>query len=395
VFNSERLVLAFLLTAREHGADVFNYLGCKNYLIESGRIRGVLAEDALSGRQLELIGDQVIDCTGPWAVHNQLFQELIQPMAGKTQARACNILIRRRLSDYALGFLSKPVHHNAGFQTGSRLLFIAPWRDGSLVGTWYYADNSSPAAAGVSREELQAALKDIDSALPSLQLTLDDISFVHCGLLPVTDANEGLGEPLLQKHFQLINAHQQGGPAGLFWVQGVKYTTARAIADYALQQVARAGGKSLKPAVSDKTPLYGGYPWRSSSARLSEATVQRLLKNYGSCTEQILHYIEREPALAEPIPGVADSVQAELQFVLDHEMVYTLSDLLLRRTDIGSLAKPAAETINFCCELMALRFSWNSGLQQLNINDLLARYPKRMLNVRPQTESPPSTQSPL
>lgn len=46
----------------------------------------------------------------------------------------------------------------------------------------------------------------------------------------------------------------------------------------------------------------------------------------------------------------------KLEFVLDHELTYTLSDLVLRRTDIGSFALPAQETIEFCADRLAERW---------------------------------------
>lgn len=378
VLNSERLVLAFLMTAKEHGADVFNYLKCEDYLTDTDTrgVCGVLARDQLSGRQYEIAASAVVDCSGPWALHNKQLRPFLHAPAATTQARAFNLLIKQRLTPVALGFKTRS-------QNKSRLLFIAPWREGSMIGTWYAADDATPDDLSVSASEIEQALAEINNTL-SIELTPEDISFVHCGLLPVSAVGSEQDEPLLQKQVQISHLHEKGGPAGLFCVQGVKYTTARAVAVETLKQVTKYFDKPLKPAISQHTALYGGdigerkdflkqclsrYPcW------LTNTTAERLLRNYGSKTGQILLYASTESNLAEPIPGVANSLQAELKFVLEQEMAFTLSDVLLRRTDIGSLAQPEVETIEFCSQWMSSHCGWDETIRQQNIDDLLKCY---------------------
>lgn len=72
----------------------------------------------------------------------------------------------------------------------------------------------------------------------------------------------------------------------------------------------------------------------------SDGTISRLIKNYCGNFDAILGICEQEPSQAQVVPGMNDTIKAEIEFLLENEMVCKLSDLLLRRTDIGSFKTP-------------------------------------------------------
>jgi glycerol-3-phosphate dehydrogenase len=79
--------------------------------------------------------------------------------------------------------------------------------------------------------------------------------------------------------------------------------------------------------------------------------------------------------LSQCIPGLDDTIKAELAYVIKHEMVYTLSDLMLRRTDIASFERPPAETIKYCADLMEALLGWNASQRAENIDALIKKFP--------------------
>ncbi|MGI9302371.1 MAG: glycerol-3-phosphate dehydrogenase/oxidase [Gammaproteobacteria bacterium] len=378
VFNSERLVLAFIMTAVRQGAHAHNYVTAKEYIVEDRTARGVLAQDRFSGRQHEIIGDAIVDCTGPWALRDTTFRRWVGPEQEARLAKAINLVVDRQVADCALGV--KTTASGDG-----RLLFVTPWRHGSIVGTWYSAHAGSPDDLSITTDELAHYLAQINDALPSLNLTATDVTFAHVGMLPATQGPSVSGEPPLCKKPALMCAEEHGGPAGLYGVQGVKYTTARRVAQQVVDKLAgRLHGKVSRSSTAT-APLYGGDVgdftafMRRCLARhgnsVAEPAIRRLAKNYGSNFDHIMGYAEHDPALLELVPGTADVIKAELYFGLDHEMAVTLSDVILRRTDIGSFSLPATETIDYCAEL--LRDYWGSDRQTRadNKDGLLACYP--------------------
>ncbi len=375
-------MLSFIFSAKDRGAHVFNYAAVEHYIVERGRTKGVLAVDQLSGQHVEILGDAVVDCTGPWAYQNEWFERLVKPNEGPRLARAFNFVVRRPIGNCALGFRPAPEVVAEGV---NRLLFAVPWRDGAIIGTWYAANSDSPEAMVLTDNEVKSPLAEINSVFPRLGLTRDDITLVHVGMLPIDGISEKTGEPELRRKSRIIDAHRLGGPAGLFWVQGVKYTTARHVAVCTIDRIARNLKKTVARSISATTPLYGSDIedfdsfLNSRLARYGEkhgrVVIERLVRNYGTNIDLILEYAARKVELGMLIPGTSNAIRAELEFVMDREIIYTLSDVLLRRTDIGSFSLPAHETIDFCVGMLTQRYDWDRDTQVANMRSFLGHYP--------------------
>lgn len=380
VYNSERLVLAFIMSARQRGADVCNYVEVKTPVIEHDRVRGVLATDRRTGKDIEVSADAVINCAGPWVSQDLQYKQYCYPSQRGEFAKAVNIIVRRRIADCAVG-IKFNVQTEAG--QSNRLMFITPWRDGTLIGTWYFSGSFGPDDLNLSDEELASCIAQVNSACPALDLALEDIANLHIGLLPMESIDQH-GEPALQKKNTICHARDNGGVSGLFWIQGVKYTTARCVAEETVDRAAEYLGKAVTPSRTSETPLYGGdivdisaYTRQAQGLYkdiLSEREVERLIKNYGTNLDKIATYADDLQELGEQVPGTVGVLKAEISFVLDNEMVSTLSDLLLRRTDIGSFELPKKETIDYCADLMATRLGWSETEKTRNINDLIDHY---------------------
>ena len=98
------------------------------------------------------------------------------------------------------------------------------------------------------------------------------------------------------------------------------------------------------------------------------------MNNYGSKYSAILDYVSRDEGLAELVPDSKEAIKAELVYSSKEESTCNLSDLLLRRTDIGSAAKPSLETVKYCTDVMAEELSWNEAEKQSQMNDFLKIY---------------------
>ena len=381
-YNSERLILAFIMSAVQAGADACNYMKKKEYIIDQGKVTGVIAEDGLSGEQLEITAQAVIDCSGPWVAKDLQFNNHVKQKAkSAVMARAVNLVVDRELTTCALGVMSQ-----TGLEDSGRLLFIAPWRQGSIIGTWYYSETASPENLTLSANELTNCLAQVNSVFPSLNLNRDDVTLFHIGMQPADQAAIGSVEPRVWRHSKIIEHGSGGALQGLYWVQGVKLTTARATAEAVVDKVKKYIGGPVRPSRTDQMALYGGdisdceefeQRYRQQLAeQFSSDAITRLIRNYGSNLDSIMGLCDHDQSLAQLVPGTTDTIKAEVDYVLEHEMAYTLSDLILRRTDIGSLACPSAETIDYCADTMASFFSWDQSVRSNNIDALLKHYPE-------------------
>jgi len=373
--NTERLVLAFVMSAVKRGGHACNHLKAKEYHLKNNHIQGVIAYDELTSAEFLIHAKTVIDCTGPSAMQRGL-KENIGLAAGSGLVRAVNIVVRHHIADCAVGI--RPAQSE-----DDRLLFITPWRNGSIIGTWYFSQESPAETLVITKQEIAHCIAQINGILPSLNLSHDDITLVHLGWLPL--GFDGASKTL-QNKFEVFKAAQMNGPEGLFWVQGVKFTTARHVAAHTIDVVSKQINKPVQLSVSDATPLYGGEiedfdVWsgdcqRRYKGRFTAGTIDRLLHNYGTNIDTIADYLNKDISYGEPVPGVPEAIKAEISFILDHEMTYTLSDLLLRRTDLGTFECPRDETIGYCADEMAARWCWDQDTKKTNIKAVLGRYPE-------------------
>lgn len=378
VYNSERLTLAFLRSAWHSGADIANYVEVQGFVHDGQSIKGVQVKDTLSGEQFEISAKTVVNTSGPW-VNRVLskFNGSVLP-APVNFAKAMNLVLRRQLFDtYAVGLYSQNNFHDPDsiVNKGSRLLFVAPWRGKSIVGTAYSVFDGNPDNWSVSEAEIQEFIDALNQAYPEAKLTREDVALVHSGLLPRTNIND-MGEPVLAKQYQ-IHDHSQDGCEGLFSVVGVKYTTARDVAQKVIDRIFQSWGRKVPPSQSASTSLYGGKIEQfgdflaqaidQHAHQVAEPTIQRLVYNYGSEYAQILNYCTNFPD-SHPDSAV---LQAEVLHAVRQEMAQNLSDVVFRRTELGSAGNPGYEKLKVCAEVMGKELGWTTAkteqeVQQVN-----------------------------
>lgn len=386
VYHPERLVLAFVMSALQKGGTALNYSRVQSLEVQDAKVTGVHLYDELTRQTRHVRANVVADCSGPWS-------NLVRAMAPGWHSpkvpftRAVNLVVDKQIDDYAVGLKSKDP------DKGGRLFFIAPWRHASIIGTWYLPDKDGPDAPVLAQAELDAMLAEINAVVPSIELRQPDISLIHFGRLPLVSVT-GLR---LQSKARVTHAVSSGGPAGLFTIVGVKFTTARHVAVCAMSKIAPLLHRNPGPSVSHHTPLYGGaidsiedylqHQFDEYVGRYGEDVLLRLFRNYGSTMDAILMLADQQPDWAGPIPGVEDSLNAELHFVIENEKVVTLNDLILRRTDLGTAGIPAQETIDHCLSVLAQYKGWGPDERARQLEALQNHYPVWCLQPAQETVS--------
>jgi glycerol-3-phosphate dehydrogenase len=125
VQNSERLLLSFLRSAAEAGADVVNYVEVTGFLEAANQVFGIKARDALTGDRFDVCARTVVIACGPWVnrVMGLLTRNKLRP---STQfAKAMNVVTRPIFNTYAVGMRGGDGYHDADalINKGHRLLF--------------------------------------------------------------------------------------------------------------------------------------------------------------------------------------------------------------------------------------------------------------------------------
>ena len=212
-----------------------------------------------------------------------------------------------------------------GAKSEGRFLFLVPWEGRTIVGTSYEPADSSPS-------DPMAFLDEASRAFPWAGIESGAATLVHEGLVPGRDGASGLStRPRLHDH------EAEDGLPGLVTLQGVKYTTARAVAQRAVDLVVRRLGRAVPPCRTAVTPLPDARP------------------------------------LSGPLEDGA-------RCAVRDEMALTLADAVLRRLDLGTTGPPPPDALVAVSSVMAAELGWDSGREQAE-RDALAGFYAR--SVRP------------
>ena len=385
VYNSERLLIAFLQSASLRGTDVANYVEVTGLLTDQGNVTGASVKDNLTGNEFDIRARAIVNTSGPWI--SKVLNRLNTPSALSHYplAKAVNIVTRSLFDHpYAVGISSQKKYRDKGalLNKGSRFFFTAPWRSKSLVGTAYFPYSGDPDDLAVTEQEISEFLDDFNGAYPSAHLTLDDISFVHQGLLPSSGICQQTGDVQLTKHYHLYD-HQNDGVAGLLSVVGVKYTTARGVAQHVVDHVFKVRKEPSPKSISSITPLQGGEieqftPFlqtalKTWSSKLPDASIQRLVYCYGSSYSEVLSYLDDSFEATERMSDLS-ILKAEVRYAVHEEMAQKLSDVVLRRGELGTAGRPNDESLRLCAETMGRELGWSFTTIQLELDEICSYF---------------------
>jgi glycerol-3-phosphate dehydrogenase len=204
-------------------------------------VRGVEVIDRLNGQRYQISATLVVNCAGAWS--DQLLAQVNGASTGPTfhLSTAINLVTRQILPDVAVGLPSR-------WQGRSRTLFVAPWRDCSLVGTWHAPYAGRTPDYRVDETTIGECLAEVNTAYLGACLTRQDVRQVHMGYLPMEPTTDD--EVKLLRKSTIRDHAQTDRIEGLLSVIGVKYTTARHTAESAVDMALR---KLRRPHVAGAT----------------------------------------------------------------------------------------------------------------------------------------------
>ncbi len=381
VYNSERLTLSFALSAAQKGASIANYLKVTKLLRNNGRVIGVEAIDQLSGASILIQGKVVVNAAGPWVDQVLGTFKGSGPQLGVQLAKAVNIATRPLFKRYAVGLSGG--HQGNGRKSVDRLFFITPWRNQALIGTTYKFFNAHPDALEINVSDVQELLDSFNNIYPPAKLSLEDVKFVYCGLVPISDVNIEKTEFKRARNYQ-IRDHEQDGFPGLITVLGVKYTTARNVAVKVIDQVQNKLELSLPPSTSENEALFGGdieyfdsflnTEIKKNLYGLELNQLRSIIYNYGTAYLEVLHYLEAPGKNGNPNTEQEALLKAQITYAVEYEMAHRLSDIIFRRTELGTGGHPSEDILDFCAAEMGKQMDWDAARTQEEIQTVKEAY---------------------
>jgi glycerol-3-phosphate dehydrogenase len=380
VYNTERLTLAILQSAAYRGAQVTNYTRATALMRAGQRVTGLRLRDESTGADLTVAAQVVINATGPWAAELLNDATGLEAPLGNVPSLAVNLVTRQLWPDYAVALPSD--EFEAGGVRRSQILFVVPWRGYSLVGTRHAAISAGHPRATVAQDLAGSLLRQINHAYPALALRPEDVHLVHAGLLP---AAPEYADVRLIRESQLVDHAKSDGVAGLITVIGVKYTTARLTAARVVDLVLRKLERPVTSSPTDHLSLYGGQCAAADeqpakgAGQVPTASLSALRRNHGSAYRRVLQYVEADPTWGRPLGASTTTVRAEVIHAVRAEMALRLSDLVVRRTELGSAGRPDEQAVAEAAAIMADELGWDGPRLQREQAEVWDYYAARQI----------------
>lgn len=329
--DDARLCLENVLSAREAGAEVANYVEAVGFLRRGGRLVGVRALDRESGAELEVEAEVIVNASGPWldrvCALDAEAEEKLRP------TRGTHILLPR------IDRGGEALYLTAG--RDDRLFFVIPWGGLSLVGTTDVDDRGDPDSIAPAEEDIAYLLSESARHLRGVTPGRADVVAAFAGLRPLIAAPDPGASRISREHRIYESA------SGLLSVGGGKYTTYRSVAAEVAGRVAERLGRGRGRSLTGRLPLPGGetgdfLPYvRRHGDRLAReyglepSLLPTLLGRYGSRTERVLAAGRGDPSLLRPVAPGSTLLGAEVLHAADHEAARTPEDILRRRTPVA------------------------------------------------------------
>ena len=348
----DRLTFAYALAAAEHGAVVVNHVDATGLRTKGNTVTGVSARDALGARTLEIAARLTVNATGGSV------DGLLQPLGistGIPMLKAMNLVTRRDAGDEALG----------GRTASGRNLFLVPWRERALFGTWESDRVCDAGDTGIHERDVAAFIAELNQAFPALDLTLADVTLVHRGVVPAAVSG---GKVALEGHEQ-IRDHASQGFDGLLSVAGTKFTTARGVAQRVTDSIFAKLKEKAVACRTATTPLPGG-SLRDIGLAIADArrefdeglptdTIPHLIAAYGSRYRDVMEVAANRPDLRTRIAADSPVIGAELLLAARKEMAPTLADIVIRRTPLGAMGDPGEAAVARAAGIVGTELGWS------------------------------------
>jgi glycerol-3-phosphate dehydrogenase len=333
MLHPERLTFGFVRAATEQGAIAVNYLRVDRLRIQDGKVVGVQVTDRMSGSAFDIQARAILVAAGPWTdeVLAHALRDTADARPAPRRAFAMNVVLKRRIAEVAVGVRSSTPRHNDPVGGGGRFIFMAPQGRCTVLGTWYAPEGAATEA--LRERGVLALLDEFNGACPGLGLSMNDVAGCQWGLLPLKSGLEPGRVDSLAERARVVDHGRAHGVRHLHSVEGVKYTTARHVAEKAVDAIVADLGRTARPCRTAETPI---------ATDRSEATGG----NAGQIAEATLRAVRTE-------------------------MAVKLSDVVFRRTSLGTLPGPERATVEEAARVAGAELGWDDVRQEAEIQDVL------------------------
>ena len=326
--DDARLVVLNAMDAAEHGAEIATRTRLASARREGGRWLANI-EDVASGAVRRVSARALVNAAGPWV------DEVLRERLGMTHAPRARLIkgshiVVPRLHDGTDAYLLQ--------QPDGRVVFASPYeQDFTLVGTTD-VPVESPAAATIDERETAYLCEAVNRYFKA-QITPQMVRWSYTGIRALWD--DGASEAKAVTRDYVLALDDDGG-APLLTIYGGKITTARALAEAAMNRLKLGGDAWTRGKPLPGGDIGGSFEAFLASARdrcpfVSDATIERMARAYGTRLADVFGGED------EADSGFEELGRAEVDYLVAREWARTTADILWRRTKLGLRLSAATE----------------------------------------------------
>jgi glycerol-3-phosphate dehydrogenase len=325
--DDARLTLANALDAAANGAEI----ATRTELVSAERQNGLWKARLSDGRTVD--ARAMVNAAGPWV--RGLFDRIDAHARSEVRLVKGSHIVVPRLFDGDHAYILQ--------QPDRRIVFAIPYEGGfTEIGTTDI-QVERPEDAICSGEEV-AYLCEAVNRYFAKQVTPSEVVWKWSGVRPLHDDGAAKAQAVTRDY--VLELDTDGPP--LLSVFGGKITTARALAEEALEKLAPALGVEAVPLTRSRVFPGGAIPAfdqyleqvRARWPFLGEARSRRMAHAYGARLGEMLQDVTD---LGEDLGG--GLTETEIRWMRDREWARTAEDVLWRRSKIGLHAPEAAKRI--------------------------------------------------
>ena len=332
--DDARLVILNLLSAQEHGADIF----ARTRLVSAVRSNGAWQcelEQVATGARRTVTARAIVNSAGPWVAK---MDQLLNPHVQERGEHAAVKLVRG--SHIVVPRLFAGEHAYILQNDDKRIVFMIPYEnDYTLIGTTDVPQENMDNGARITVEEEAYLLRAVNAYLVK-PVQHEDIVWRYAGVRPLFDDQSDNPSAVTRDYTLVV---QESDQLPCLSVYGGKITTYRRLAESVLDKLT-PWIKTKRGSWTAGEALPGGEFERVNRAvqldllqkkypQLDQHFLTRLFGRHGLNAYEILREAQTKAELGRDFGG--GLVEREVAYLLLNEWARDADDILWRRTKCG------------------------------------------------------------
>ncbi len=367
--DDDRLTIETIRSAVDVGACVANFVKAESLAVAQNPRAGVLCRDTRTGQTFQVKAKHVCSTVGPWtdflgAAFFPDWQRRLRPTKG------IHLTFSRSRLPLELAVVMAA-------DSEKRIVFAIPREEMILIGTTDTEFTMSPEEVGTTKADVDYLLEITNRYFPEARLTVNDILASYSGVRPLV--HDGAESESATSREHLIFSR----PEGITFVVGGKYTTYRAMAQQAVDQVVSTfpyeqrlnwrKANTLAPLNPRATTDFFGH-WESEAQQwarrfgVAESLCRRWAVRHGGEGEELVRWSRDWPDEM----SLEDRYWAtEAAFAVHMTLCLRLEDFYWRRSPLF-LSSPnhGRAFLNVISESMGLSLGWSADQTKSEIENL-------------------------